>query len=309
LIDPQVEAAAKLIRAGELVAFPTETVYGVGANALDVTAVDRIYEAKGRPRTSPLIVHVASIAMARELVKEWPDRASLLAERFWPGPLTLVLPKSDRVPDRVTAGLDTVGIRMPDHPVALDLIRESGVPIAAPSANRFSELSPTTAAHAREALASSVAMVLDAGPTQVGIESTVLSLAGPEAVLLRPGMISQAQIEEVIGPVHVFPAARPEAAHASPGMHRKHYSPRTPLVMVTDGVLPEGRVAYLWFQTPALAAGGCQMPLEPHAYAARLYRVLHELDSQGFDCIAVERPPLGMMWAGITDRLERAAHS
>jgi L-threonylcarbamoyladenylate synthase len=309
LIDPQVEAAAKLIRAGELVAFPTETVYGVGANALDAAAVDRIYEAKGRPRTSPLIVHVASIAMAQELVREWPDRASLLAERFWPGPLTLVLPKSDRVPGRVTAGLDTVGIRMPDHSVALDLIREAGVPIAAPSANRFSELSPTTAAHVRDALGSSVAMVLDAGPTQVGIESTVLSLAGPEAVLLRPGMISQAQIEEVIGPVQVFAASAPEEAHPSPGMHRKHYSPRTALVIVSDGALPEGRVAYLWITTPASAAGGCQMPADPKAYAARLYQVLHELDSQGFDCIAIERPPTGMMWTGILDRLERASHT
>jgi L-threonylcarbamoyladenylate synthase len=309
LIDPRVEAAARLIRAGELVAFPTETVYGLGANAWDAAAVDRIYQAKGRPPTIPLIVHVHSIAMARELVLEWPERANLLAERFWPGPLTLVLPKAERVPDRVTAGLDTVGIRMPDHAVALDLIREAGVPIAAPSANRFSELSPTTAAHVREALGSGVAMVLDGGPTRVGIESTVLSLAGVEAVLLRPGMISQAQIEEVIGSIHVFAAASPDGAHASPGMHRKHYSPRTPLVIVTDGVLPAGRVAYLWLRTCARAAGGCQMPAEPHAYAARLYQVLHELDSRDFDCIAVERPPSEIMWAGITDRLERASES
>lgn len=301
-----VDEAAALIRAGQLVAFPTETVYGLGANALDEAAVDRIYEAKRRPRTSPLIVHVSSIEMARELVREWPDVAGRLAERFWPGPLTLVLPKSDRVPDRVTAGLDTVGIRMPDHPVALALIREAGVPIAAPSANRFSQLSPTTAGHVRGSLSHGVGMVLDAGPTRVGIESTVLSLAGPEAVLLRPGMISRAQIEEVIGPIRVS-AASPEGAHASPGMHRKHYSPRTPLIIVTNGLLPAGRVAYVWMDTPAPSAGGCRMPADPHAYAAQLYQVLHDLDEQGFDCIAVERPPSDAIWAGVLDRLERAS--
>lgn len=311
MIDRQVEAAARLIRAGELVAFPTETVYGVGANALDEEAVGRIFQVKGRPGTSPLIVHVSSIAMARELVREWPESADRLAARFWPGPLTMVLPKSDHVPSRVTAGLDTVGIRMPDHAVALDLIRAAGVPIAAPSANRFSELSPTTAAHVRETLGNRIVMVLDAGPTRVGIESTVVSLAGPEALLLRPGMISQRQIEEVIGPVRVHKAAAAGVAHPSPGMHHKHYSPRTPLILVSDGVLPEGRVAYLWINTPShsAAAGGCRMPSEPHAYAARIYQVLHELDSQGFDTIAVERPPSDMMWAGILDRLERASRT
>lgn len=303
-----IEPAAKLIRAGELVAFPTETVYGIGANALDAAAVDRIYEAKGRPATSPLIVHVSSIDMARELVREWPDRAQLLAERFWPGPLTLVLPKSEKVPERVTAGLPTVGIRMPDHPVALALIRAAQVPIAAPSANRFTQLSPTTAEHVRDALGDSAAMVLDGGPTRVGIESTVLSLAAGEAVLLRPGMISQAQIEEVIGPIRVS-TATPDESHPSPGMHHRHYSPRTPLVIVDSGDLPRGRVGYLWINRPASADCSCQMPPDPVGYAARLYQVLHELDGRGLDWIAVERPPSGMMWTGILDRLERASHS
>jgi L-threonylcarbamoyladenylate synthase len=306
LSDAGIGAAARLIREGRLVAFPTETVYGVGANALDPAAVERIYEAKGRPPTSPLIVHVSSIEMARELVREWPAAADRLAQRFWPGPLTLVLPKSNRVPDRVTAGLDTVGIRMPRHPIALELIREAGVPIAAPSANRFSQLSPTTAQHVREALGDRIAMVLDGGPAQVGIESTVLSLAGAVAQLLRPGMISQAQIEEIIGPIEMGGAALAEA-HPSPGMHRKHYSPTTRLLVVVGGVLPSGRGAYLWIHAPAPAGRSIQMPADPHAYAARLYGVLHQLDAEGFDWIAVERPPSGMMWAGILDRLERAS--
>ena len=203
--------AAELIRAGELVAFPTETVYGLGANALDPAAIEKIYVAKGRPPESPLIVHVSSIEMARGLVREWPEHAEKLARKFWPGPLTLVLPKQPHVPDRLTAGLDTVGIRMPAHPIALELIRESGVPIAAPSANRFTELSPTTAQHVRDGLGDRVAMILDGGRTTVGIESTVLSLAGPDAVLLRPGMVTQQEIEAVIGPVRAL-AAAPEGS-------------------------------------------------------------------------------------------------
>src|SRR5713226_379163 len=188
----EIAEAARLIRAGQLVAFPTETVYGLGANALDPAAVEKIYAAKGRPPNSPLIVHVDSIEMARGLVREWPPQAELLARRFWPGPLTLVLPKQPHVPGRLTGGLDTVGLRMPSHPIALALIRAAGVPIAAPSANRFTELSPTTAQHVRETMRDEVAMVIDGGRTAVGIESTVLSLAGPSAVLLRPGVVTQA---------------------------------------------------------------------------------------------------------------------
>jgi L-threonylcarbamoyladenylate synthase len=287
--------AAALIRAGELVAFPTETVYGLGANALDPTAIEKIYLAKGRPATSPLIVHVSSIEMAQGLVREWPERAGKLAQKFWPGPLTLVLPKQAHVPDRVTAGLDTVGVRMPAHPMALALIREAGVPIAAPSANPFTELSPTTAKHVRDALGDRVALVLDGGPSQVGIESTVISLAGSDAVLLRPGMISQAQIEEVIGPLQVLTQA-PEGAHASPGLHARHYSPKTPLFLIDHGQkLPPGR-------------GICiEMPADPNEYAAVLYERLHAADTKGWDWIAIERPPSGQEWAAILDRLERAA--
>ncbi len=291
----EIGRAAELIRAGELVAFPTETVYGLGANALDPSAVDKIYAAKGRPPESPLIVHVSSIEMARSLVRDWPDRAEKLAEKFWPGPLTLVLPKQPHVPDRLTAGLDTVGIRMPAHSLALELIRESGVPIAAPSANRFTELSPTTAQHVRDGLGDRVAMILDGGRTTVGIESTVLSLAGPDAVLLRPGMVTQREIEAVIGPIKML-GATPDGAHSSPGLHRRHYSPRTPLILIEAG------------KPPTMGRGIClQMPADPHAYAAVLYEKLHEADAQGWDWIAIEDPPRTEEWAAIRDRLERAA--
>ena len=304
----EIHRAAAFIRSGELVAFPTETVYGLGANALDPAAIEKIYAAKGRPATSPLIVHVDSIEMARTLVREWPEKAELLARRFWPGPLTLVLPKKSQVPDRVTAGLDTVGVRMPSNRIALTLIREAAVPLAAPSANRFTELSPTTAQHVRDSLGNRVAMILDGGPTTVGIESTVVSLASAEAVLLRPGMVSRGQVEDVIGPIAVSTAAVEGLAHRAPGMHPRHYSPQTALVLVSQGSLPPvGRGVYLWIGCPANAGRCIQMPDEAEAYAAALYGVLHEVDSENWDWIAVERPPADPSWDAIRDRLERAA--
>ena len=291
-----ITRAGALLRAAELVAFPTETVYGLGANALDPAAIEKIYVAKGRPPSSPLIVHVSSLEMAKELVREWPERAEQLARIFWPGPLTLVLPKKPHVPDRLTAGLDTVGIRMPAHPVAQALIREAGVPIAAPSANLFGELSPTTAQHVRDGLGNSVSMVLDGGPSKVGIESTVVSLAGADAVLLRPGMVTQHEIEAVIGPVRVLKEAT-EGAHSSPGLRARHYSPKTPLILVERGQTPpSGRGIYI------------QMPAEPREYAAVLYERLHQADAQGWDWIAIEHPPRTEEWSAICDRLERASY-
>src|SRR5579863_7725174 len=208
----EIRRAGDLIRRGRLVAFPTETVYGLGANALDAEAVERIFRVKGRPSTSPLIVHVASEQTARGLTTEWPPAAGSLARKFWPGPLTLVLPKRDCIPVIVTAGLPTVGLRVPSNAVALALLTEAGVPIAAPSANRFTELSPTTAEHVLKSLGAEVDLILDGGPTEVGIESTVISLSGPEPLLFRPGMISKAHIEEIIGPVSVANAPV-DAAH------------------------------------------------------------------------------------------------
>jgi L-threonylcarbamoyladenylate synthase len=289
--------AAELIRAGRLVAFPTETVYGLGANALDADAVARIFAAKRRPRTSPLIVHVASVEMAREVVAEWPAAAETLARRYWPGPLTLVLPKREVIPDVVTAGLKTVGVRMPAHEMALELIRAARLPIAAPSANRFTELSPTAAGHVGAELAD---YVLDGGPARVGIESTVLSLV-ERPILLRPGVIPLPEIESLIG--RVEPAGAPGAGgHASPGMHARHYRPRTPLYLLGAGDrAPAGRGAWLRI--------GLEMPADPLAYASVLYETLHRLDGEGFDWIAVERPPETPEWAGVLDRLRRAAAS
>jgi L-threonylcarbamoyladenylate synthase len=303
----ELRHAAELLRAGRLVAFPTETVYGLGANALSAEAVSRIFEAKGRPHTSPLIVHVASPEAATEVVSHWPAHATAHAAKFWPGPLTLVLPKQPVVPDIVTAGLGTVGVRVPSHPVALALLGECGLPLAAPSANRFTQLSPTAAEHVRRSLGERVDYILDGGPCTVGIESTVLSLVDTPT-LLRPGGISRAQIEEVIGAVSVITEVK-EGAHSSPGMHVKHYSPRTKLIL-TDGFIPdEGRGIYLRLShDPHRQLDTVQMPTMPSAYASALYATLHELDQRHLDWIAVEVPPDTPDWAAITDRLCRAAH-
>lgn len=293
----EIDEAAELLRRGRLVAFPTETVYGLGANALDAEAVRRIFEAKGRPLTSPLIVHVASPEMARPLVRGWPEKAELLARKFWPGPLTLVLPRDASVPDIVTAGLPSVGLRIPAHPVALALLRATGLPLAAPSANRFTQLSPTTAQHVREGLGDRVDLILDGGACAVGIESTVLSLTGAVPRILRAGMVTQPDIEAVIGPVALGPGTETETGTAaeSPGQHPKHYSPRTRVILG---------------EAPAHGRGiKLEMPRDVASYAEQLYRVLHEVDRENYDWIAIPLPPDTPEWAGIRDRLQRAAHS
>ncbi len=309
----EIEHAARLLRAGRLVAFPTETVYGLGANALDAEAVARIYAVKRRPATSPLIVHVASIEMAQSLVANWPEIAERLARRFWPGPLTLVLEKQLEkppvIPSIVTAGLPTVGLRMPAHPIALALIRAAGVPLAAPSANRFTELSPTTAEHVRLSLGSDIDYILDGGPCNVGIESTVLSLAEPRPTVLRPGGISRTELEAIVGPVASAQEA-PTGAHPSPGMHPRHYSPRTPLLLVKDGKLPDqGQGIYLQHQRlPSReSVRTIQMPADAADYAAALYEILHQADAGDYNWIAVDLPPNAPDWEAVHDRLRRAA--
>jgi len=336
-----IARAAELIRAGRLVAFPTETVYGLGANALDAAAVARIYEAKGRPSNNPIIVHVAGVEAAKLLVAKWPEIADRLAAAFWPGPLTLILPKKDLVADIVTGGGPTVAIRMPAHPVALALLEASGVPIAAPSANRSTQLSPTTAAHVLQSLEGRVELILDGGPTTGGIESTVLSLAGEQPQILRPGLITGKQIESVIGPIaHVNPGGRPQAertnaqstiqhpqssgpspeALPSPGMLERHYAPFAPLEISNCGdrrvreLLAEGHnVGWLTHCYPSEELRDnpmlefVQMPEDAADYAARMYAELHQLDDLGVSCIVVDELPQSDEWIALRDRLSRAA--
>jgi L-threonylcarbamoyladenylate synthase len=315
--------AGAILRAGGIVAFPTETVYGLGANALDRSAVRRIFQVKGRPEYNPLIVHVSSAAAAHELAAEWPAGAAQLAARFWPGPLTLVLRKRSLISDEVTAGLPTVALRVPRHPVALGLLSAAGVPIAAPSANRFTRISPTTAQHVVNGLASGIDLILDAGPTPVGIESTVVDLSGAHPVLLRPGTILREALEEVVGPVATPSSSRDDTvARPSPGMLRQHYSPRAELRLFrsterdamerlvrqaaesgpdTGGLLLRPLDAPLTY--PII------MPADPAAYAARLYSALHELDAAGCALIVADAVPEEPEWAGVRDRLSRAARA
>ncbi|HEU5154453.1 MAG TPA: L-threonylcarbamoyladenylate synthase [Gemmatimonadales bacterium] len=312
--------AAALLRGGNLVAFPTETVYGLGANALEEAAVRRIFEAKGRPSHNPLIVHVASIEAARALTKGWSESAERLARKFWPGPLTLVLPKAAKVPDLVTAGLPTVGIRVPNHPVTFALLTAVELPVAAPSANRSGEVSPTTAQHVARSLGDRVPLILDAGPTDIGIESTVVDVSGGTATLLRPGVISSEQLAEIVGPLKTVSAASPDAPLPSPGMLDRHYAPRTPLRLfetaersaVESEILrakAEGKRVGVLAWSKEVNGGDplIILPSSPLAAARILYSVLHRLDDEGCDLILVERPPTEPRWAAIRDRLERAA--
>ena len=311
--------AAAALRQGGLVAFPTETVYGLGAVALDADAVGRVFAAKGRPPTNPVIVHVADRERAKCVVSAWPEVAEQLAERFWPGPLTLVLPRGEGVPDVVTAGGPTVAVRVPAHPVARELLLAAGLPIAAPSANRSMRLSPTTAAHVRRDLEGRVDMILDGGATPGGIESTVLDLSGPPR-LLRPGLIEPAAIEAVIGSIHRRCLVVEGEALASPGMLARHYAPRTPLECVEDDGV--ARVTRLHGEGVKVAlvthhAGFAQdlpagvvvarMPADPAGYAEMLYAVLHLLDERGLGRIVVALPPVEEEWLAVRDRLMRAS--
>lgn len=319
--DPAViEKAAAILRSGGLVAFPTETVYGLGANALDSAAVAAIYRAKGRPARNPVIVHVASPSEAIPLVRTWTATAQLLAERFWPGPLTLVLPRSECVPDIVTGGGPTVAVRCPTHRVALALIRAAGVPIAAPSANRSSNLSPTLAQHVVRDLSGRIDAILDGGPTSEGIESTVIDLSQALPRLLRPGPIALGEIEKIVGVLDRAPVIESAEALPSPGMLTRHYAPKTPLRCYPDGKkavekasdLSQGDkktgLLTLIDRSKEIDGSICvRMPNEPVHYAARLYQVLHELDEIGLDCILVELPPETDEWLAVRDRLLRAA--
>ncbi len=321
--DPAVIAqAAATIRAGGLVAMPTETVYGLAGNALDPASIARIYAAKGRPSYNPLIAHVADAEQARALAAEWPEMARALAARFWPGPLTLVVRRKAQVPTALTAGLDTFGVRVPDHPVALALIRAAGVPLAAPSANRFTEVSPVTAAQVAQGLGAAVDVILDAGHTRVGIESSVVDVSGGRAVLLRPGMITQADLEAVVGPVaRHHGTAREDAPKPAPGMVARHYAPRARITLVPTGGLAaalataretaaDATLGVLVHSTDA--PPGLQfarrLSAAPEGYAAALYDALHDADASGCAELLIEAVPADAAWDAIRDRLTRAAH-
>jgi len=309
----EIDRAVRLLRQGELVAFPTETVYGLGADASNPAAVARIFAAKGRPADHPVIVHLASAAAVGDWAREFPEPARRLAARFWPGPLTLVLPRSDDVPDEVTGGQDTVALRVPSHPVARQLLQRFGGGIAAPSANRYGRVSPTRAQHVREELGERVALVLDGGECEVGLESSIVAFAGDRAMLLRPGYVSRREIEEVTGPL--APSRRVPRV---PGAKRSHYAPTTPLELVEGERLADrcreltasGPVAVLARREPDFELPGLQWRQaaeDPVAYGHDLYAMLRELDAAGATRILVEQVPATETWEAVRDRLARAA--
>lgn len=317
--DASIRHLAALLRAGQIVAVPTETVYGLAADALDAAAVRRIFAAKGRPLTDPLILHVAGADGARRIAV-WSDAAETLARRFWPGPLTLVLRKLPVVPDLVTAGLPTVAVRVPAHPAMLRLLAAFGGPLAAPSANPFGYVSPTTAGHVRESLGDAVAHVLDGGPCEVGVESTIVDLRVPaQPVLLRPGGLPVEEIEAALGVAVLRPApaaGRASDAQIAPGMLTQHYSPRTPVELHAGPWSPDAArqlpadVAVLFVARVAdprpgwrwLSAAG-----DLGEAARRLYAVLRELDAGGYAAIHCELAPERGLGVALNDRLRRAA--
>ena len=324
LFAAAVQRAAERLRAGEVVALPTETVYGLAANALDEAAVAKIFQVKGRPAHNPIIVHVASRAMAQGCGQGWPELADALAKAFWPGPLTLVLPRAEIIPDVVTAGGGTVGIRWPGHPFMQAVIRECGFPLAAPSANLSNQVSPTNAAHVRAQLGGKIPLIVDGGQSQVGIESTVLDLTVAPPRLLRPGMIHAEALAAVCGEVqgHDARSQNPGSRLRSPGMLARHYSPKAKLVVLNwrdDADLHRQiRDSQLAIRDCFVIAhtripggfGAVNVSVIPHdaeAFARALYAELHRCDAAGAKLILVEAPPDLPEWSGIADRLRRAA--
>jgi L-threonylcarbamoyladenylate synthase len=310
-----VHRAAEIIQRGGIVAFPTETVYGLGADAFNPLAVARIFEVKRRPYFDPLIVHVADPSNVEELAKEIPSNAKKLVEKFWPGPLTVVLSREEDVPDIVSAGLPTVAIRMPNHPMALGLIKECKCPIAAPSANPFGYLSPTTAEHVREQLGGQVDLILDGGPCPVGVESTIVSFSENKPRLLRPGGISLEEIESIVGKVEISPV---EEGPSAPGMLPKHYAPRTPIVLDRNEKNPnlykDKNIGLLVLQEPknnlkfhsveVLSKKG-----DLREAAANLFAAIRRLDRLNLDLIVAEPIPEVGLGRAIMDRLRRASYS
>ena len=306
-----IKKAAALIRNGGVVAFPTETVYGLGADGLNPEACARLFEIKGRPRFDPLILHECSAARARKLFSKVPRPALALMKKFWPGPLTLVLPRARAVPDIVTSGLSTVAVRVPSDRHALALIKAAGRPVAAPSANSFGRLSPTTAAHVKKQLGDGPDLILDGGKTEIGVESTIITFENGRPVLLRPGGLPIEEIERIVGPVSLH--LKNGGAPPAPGCLKKHYAPRTGLKLIEQGqpVKPRGRAAYLafsrkpagkWAAVKVLSSSG-----DLREAAAGLFGALHRLENSGARIIYAEKVPSRGLGRAIMDRLRRGA--
>ncbi|WAK00389.1 L-threonylcarbamoyladenylate synthase [Methylobacter sp. YRD-M1] len=313
--DSAIAEAAELLRQGGLVAFPTETVYGLGADAGNPAAVQRIFSAKGRPANHPLIVHIADMEKLEDWAYQVPESARKLAERFWPGPLAMVLKKKPSVPFAVTGGQETVALRVPNHPVALRLLRAFGSGIAAPSANRFKRISPTQAVHVAEELGDAVDLILDGGPCRIGVESTIIDLSGPRPVLLRPGQITRSQIEAVLQTELSILA---QSGTRAPGMMTVHYAPTTIAMRcpaerfkeTVQALLGQGRKVGLLSYSQTIAAHPeihrLDLPARADGYAKSLYAALRELDRLQLDLILVEQPPETAEWQAINDRLRKA---
>jgi L-threonylcarbamoyladenylate synthase len=321
LFRTAVQRAVALLRAGEVVALPTETVYGLAASALDAQAVERIFAIKGRPVHNPIIVHVASLEMAKRCVANWPALASRLAKAFWPGPLTLVLPRAKEIPSVITAGGATAGVRWPSHPFIQAVIRECGFPLAAPSANLSNRVSPTNAEHVRKQLGDKIRLIVDGGQAQVGIESTVLDIASSVPRLLRPGMIHEQALVAVTGKLAIGASGSPDVLK-SPGLLRKHYSPKAKLevwswrdeadleVRSSRSEVRRSRIHVIAHTRIPSGAGFGRVsviPHDPEAFARAIYSELHKCDEAQAELIVVEALPEEPEWRAIADRLRRAA--
>lgn len=319
-------AAAAILNQGGIVAFPTETVYGLGADATNSAAVQKIYAIKQRPVTHPLILHISNIAHLQHWSRDIPETAWMLAERFWPGPLTLILQRSQYVPDCVTGGQDTVGIRVPAHATALALLNamHAEKAIAAPSANLYGRISPTTSAHVQAALAGKVDMILDGGPCQIGLESTIVRADQQTVSILRPGGVSVAEIESALNRTVSLAYSDPGQTVRVSGSLPAHYAPSTPLRLHTKAEIGEQAlglagqyfqiavITWSAFDPLALSAPGIRhiaMPPDPVAYGKQLYAALHQCDHTGFDFILMETPPQKPAWLAIADRLQRASRA
>jgi L-threonylcarbamoyladenylate synthase len=322
LFAAAVKRVVELLRAGEVAALPTETVYGLAANAFDEKAVAQIFQIKGRPANNPVIVHVASVEMARRCVNQWPHNAERLAKAFWPGPLTLVLPRSKEIPGIVAAGGTTVGVRWPGHPFIQAVIRECGFPLAAPSANLSGRTSPTNAEHVRKQLGGRIPLIVDGGQSQVGIESAVLDLSVSPPQILRPGMIHEESLAAVIGNLGPRTLNLEPRTLRSPGLLKKHYSPKARLVVLNwrndvdfnsqlSTLNPQPSTCHVIAHTHIPSAENfARVSVIPHdaeAFARAIYAELHRCDEAGAELIVVEAPPELPEWSGVADRLKHAA--